>query len=368
QEYSTLVTAVIAYGVANLGHQLSRDGFFMPEGIYADFSTNKGRISVLLDHRNAPMTVANFIGLAEGSISNKTYPEWKPFFNGSIWHRVVKGHVIQAGEPAVVKDPANQEESSTGYEIPNEISSLRHSKAGMIGMANAGPHTNTCQFYITLADRSYLDGNYTLFGEVVDGMDVVNKIGQGDTIFSVTIARAGTEAEKFIVNDDTFTRMVENQWRKVKRERQEKADFESKFISDNYPGLTSTESGLRYKVLKDGTGPAPADSSFLSISYTGTLIGGDSFVSTSDGGKPDYGTKPEVFKWQAGRQGIIKGLQESLMSMKEGEKRLLVIPPALAYGEMSGFYGKSVPGKKRFVISPGQTLILELTLGRISSK
>ncbi len=189
------------------------------EGIYADFNTNKGRISVLLDHEKAPMTVANFIGLTEGTITNATYPPGKPFFNGSIWHRVVKGHVIQGGEPSVVKDPANSEVVSTGYEIPNEISTLSHNKAGMIGMANGGPHTNTCQYYITLADRSYLDGNYTLFGEVVDGMDVVNKIEMGDTTFSISIVRVGEEAVNFIVNDETFKKLLDRQWKKVKDEK-----------------------------------------------------------------------------------------------------------------------------------------------------
>ena len=197
QEYSSLVTAVVAYGISNLDHQLSRDNFFMKDGIYADFNTNKGRFTILLDFMKTPMTTANFIGLAEGSISNASYPHGIPFYNGSIWHRVVKGHVIQGGEPSIVKDPANSEVNSTGYEIPNEITDLSHNKAGMIGMANAGPNTNTCQYYITLGDRSYLDGNYTLFGEVAEGMDVVNKITQGDTTLTVTIVRAGNRCREF---------------------------------------------------------------------------------------------------------------------------------------------------------------------------
>ena len=125
--------SVIAYGIANLNHLLSRDGNFMPDGIYADFSTNRGRISVLLDYKKAPMTVANFIGLSEGTITNATYPAGKTFYSGSIWHRVVKGHVIQGGEPSVIKDPANSEVKSTGYEIPNEISDLSHNKPECLG-------------------------------------------------------------------------------------------------------------------------------------------------------------------------------------------------------------------------------------------
>jgi carboxypeptidase Q len=362
EEYSSLVTAVVAYGIANLDHQLSREGNFMPDGIYADFNTNKGRISVLLDYKKAPITVANFVGLAEGTITNATYPLGIPFYKGSIWHRVVKGHVIQGGEPSTVKDPANTDVNSTGYEIPNEISDLSHKKAGMIGMANSGPNTNTCEYYITLADRSYLDGNYTLFGEVVDGMDVVNKIVQGDTTLSITIVRAGPEAEKLVVNDDTFKELLDKQWKKVNFDKEARKIREEKFIAENYPGLQTLSDGLRYKVLVPGKGNKPKDGSVLSIKYSGKLITGLSFVSSSDQGKPIPGSKPVAFSHPMGKDELIKGLNEAIQDMKTGEKRLLVVPPDLAYGINSGYYGKEVPGQKRFVISPGETLILEVSL------
>jgi cyclophilin family peptidyl-prolyl cis-trans isomerase len=337
-----------------------------PDGIYADFNTNKGKITVLLDYKKAPMTVANFIGLAEGTLSNATYPLGTPFYKESIWHRVVKGHVIQGGEPATVKDPANADVNSTGYEIPNEISDLSHNKAGMIGMANGGPNTNTCEYYITLADRSYLDGNYTLFGEVVDGMDVVNKIEKGDTTHSVTIVRAGPEAEKFVVNDETFKVLLDKQWRKVNHERDMKKLNEEKFIADNYPGLITLPDRLRYKILVTGKGESPADGSVLILQYSGKLISGLTFVSSADDGKPVVGSKPVDFLHTKGKEGLIKGLNEALNDMKAGEKRLLIVPPDLAYGINSGYYGKEIPGQKRFVISPGETIILEVTLSKIS--
>lgn len=361
-EYSSMVTAVVAYGTANLDHLLSRENFFMPDGIYADFNTSKGRFSVLLDYRKAPMTVANFVGLAEGTITNATYPKGKPFFNGSKWHRVVKGHVIQGGEPAVVKDPATFEGSSTGYVIPNEISDLSHNKAGMMGMANAGPHTNTCQYYITLGDRSYLDGNYTLFGEVVEGMDVVNKIEQGDSTVTVTIVRAGEDAEKFTVNDSIFKILTDRQWRKVAWESEVKKAGEEKYISENYPGLISTPSGLRYKILRQGSGKTPSEGSLVRLQYTGQLINGVRFAGTADKGKPEMNVKPAIFSFRFGDEGVIKGLQEAVREMKTGERRLVIIPPELGYGVNSGFYGKEIPGRKRFVISPGEILILEVTL------
>lgn len=365
EEYSSLVTAVVAYGIANLDHLLSREGNFMPDGIYADFNTNKGKFSVLLDYKKAPLTVANFIGLTEGTISNASYPPGVPFYKGSIWHRVVKGHVIQGGEPSIVSDPSNADVNSTGYEIPNEISDLSHNKAGMIGMANDGPNTNTCEYYITLADRSYLDGNYTLFGEVVSGMDVVNNIARGDTTYSITIVRAGSDAEKFLVNDNTFKELLDKQWRKVNNEKTARKFREEKFIADNYPGLTTQPDGLKYKILTQGKGKTPVDASSLKIRYSGKLINGQDFVSSPDEGKPEAGTKPSDFI-SKGTEGLIKGLGESLSDMREGERKLLVIPPDLAYGINSGFYGKEIQGRKRFVISPGETLILEVTLIKVS--
>lgn len=366
EEYSSMVTAVVAYGTANLDHLLSRDGNFMPDGIYADFNTNKGRISVMLDYKKAPMTVANFIGLAEGTISNATYPLATPFFKGSIWHRVVKGHVIQGGEPSTVKDPANADVNSTGYQLPNEITSLSHNKAGMIGMANDGPNTNTCEYYITLADRSYLDGNYTLFGEVVDGMDVVNKIEVGDTTLSVTIIRAGAEAEKFIVNDETFKTMVDKQWKKVNAEKESRKSEDEKFITSKYPNLNSLPDGMRYKILVEGSGNKASDGAVLQLKYEGRLISGMNFVSSADDGKPVSAANAKNFSHKLGQEGLIKGLDEALKDMKAGEKRLLIIPPELGYGVKSAYYGKEIPGQKRFVISPGETLIIEATLVRIT--
>jgi cyclophilin family peptidyl-prolyl cis-trans isomerase len=340
------------------------DGFVnqkKPDGIYAGLKTNKGLIILRLDYKKAPLTVANFIGLAEGTIKNASYPAGVPFYNGSIWHRVVKGHVIQGGSPAIDKAPEKEETSATGYVIPNEISDLSHNKAGMLGMANSGPHTNTCQFYITLGDRSYLDGNYTLFGEVVQGMDVVNNIIQGDTIKTISIIRDGDEAKNFVVNDASFKVLLEKQWSKVNSEEKKRNEKDEKFITDNYKGLILSSTGLRYRILTPGSGSLPSENSEMTVSYTGRLINGSTFSGTNDGGKPAQNALPVEFLCNAGTATLVKGIKESLMEMKKGEKRLLIIPSDLAYGE-NGFYARDIPGKKRFVISPRETLIIELTL------
>lgn len=358
-----ILTCIVLFISQLHGYGQEKEDF--PDGLFAVFNTGKGQIVVSLDYRTTPMTVANFVGLAEGTIKNKTYPAGTPFFNGSVWHRVVKGHVIQGGEPSVVADPANQEESSTGYEIPNEISHLSHNKAGMIGMANGGPHTNTCQYYITLADRSYLDGNYTLFGEVIKGMEVVNRIEQGDTTFSIMILRVGDRAKNFIVNDITFDDLVSKQWTKVNFEKQKRIVTDKKFISDRYPILIDSPTGLRSRVEVNGSGSKPADGQEVNLSYEGLLTNGVKFVSSAEG-KPMDSDKAESFNHIIGTEGLVKGLEEGLKNMKAGERRILVIPADLGYGLNSGFYGKEIPGRKRLVISPGEILILNVTLNKLN--
>ena len=333
----------------------------LKDGIYADYYTSKGRIIVRLDYKKAPMTVANFIGLAEGTITNASCSPGTSFYKESVWHRVVKGHVIQGGSPAIDKAPEKEEVTATGYVIPNEISDLSHNKAGILGMANSGPHTNTCQYYITLGDRSYLDGIYTVFGEVVEGMDVVYRIEQGDTTRSISIIRVGEDAQKFIVNDLTFRHLLDEQWSKVKKEEAMKTNNDEKFIKENWPGLTVTQGGLRYKILVQGKGERPVIGSEISALYTGRLTDGRTFVSTSDAGRPSATDQPSVFVFNADNNRIIKGIKAAVTDMKKGEKRLLIVPADLAYGE-NGFFAKDIPGQKRFVIPPREILILEVTL------
>ncbi|MDP3581763.1 MAG: peptidylprolyl isomerase, partial [Ignavibacteria bacterium] len=340
---------MLAYGFANLDELLPREGAFTPDGIYADISTaSKGRITLALDYEHAPMTVENFIGLAEGTIKNDAVAEGKPYYSNIVWHRVVPTHVIQAGMPNTGK-----ETEGPGYEFPNEIySGLSHNKAGMLGMANAGPNTNGSQFYITLADRSYLDGNYTLFGWVTDGMDVVNKIAQGDTIRNISITRIGEKANAFKVTTESFMKMVSEAKAKVKLADEQRIKTEAQLIANNYSDAATTASGLKYIIKKDGSGEKLAAGYIVKAKYTGKfLISGTEFVSTSIEGKANTIETPEIFEYIVGTTKINPGVDEALADMKPGEVRLVIVPSNLAFGT-SGFYGKSLEGKKRFVISP----------------
>ena len=151
----------------------------MPE-VYAQFNTTEGSFTVRLYEQEAPRTVENFVGLAEGS------KEWtdprtnqkvkRPYYDGVIFHRVIDNFMIQGG------DPLGQGIGGPGYNFPDEFHpKLRHSKAGILSMANRGPNTNGGQFFITLGPTPHLDDRHSVFGEVVDGMDVVRRIGSTAT-------------------------------------------------------------------------------------------------------------------------------------------------------------------------------------------
>ena len=154
------------------------------DGVYAEINTNRGKIVVLLEYKKVPLTVTNFVGLAEGTINNKAKPAGKPYYDGILFHRVVPEFVIQAG------DPLGNGMGGPGYRFPDEFHpSLRHSMAGILSMANAGPKTNGSQFFITHVPTPWLDNHHTVFGRVVgeSDMNVVNSIRQGDRITTITI-------------------------------------------------------------------------------------------------------------------------------------------------------------------------------------
>ena len=152
----------------------------LPPGEYAEFETSMGTIVCQLFPASAPETVANFVGLAEGTksfIDPRTGTSVKrPFFDGLIFHRVIKDFMIQGG------DPLGNGTGGPGYQFKNEVDpSLHFDKKGVLAMANAGPDTNGSQFFITVAPTTWLDGSYSIFGQVVSGQDVADRISQVPT-------------------------------------------------------------------------------------------------------------------------------------------------------------------------------------------
>lgn len=169
------MSALILTGGVSTTNAIAADS-----GTFAKFETTEGEFTVKLFDKQAPKTVANFVGLAEGT------KEWtdprtgkkvkKPLYNGLVFHRVIDGFMIQGG------DPLGTGTGGPGYQFADEFDkSLRHTKAGILSMANAGPNTNGSQFFITLGPTRHLDDKHSIFGEVVSGMDVVKKIGSTRT-------------------------------------------------------------------------------------------------------------------------------------------------------------------------------------------
>ncbi len=147
-------------------------------GTYAHFATSEGNFTVRFFDQDAPKTVANFVGLAEGTVEPATGKpgKSKPVYDGLTFHRIIDGFMIQGG------DPRGDGTGGPGYKFADEFSpTLKFARAGLLAMANSGPNTNGSQFFITLAPTDWLNGRHTIFGEVVEGMDVVQRIGKVKT-------------------------------------------------------------------------------------------------------------------------------------------------------------------------------------------
>ena len=308
----------------------------LKDGLYAIIRTEKGDITLSLEFKKVPMTVMNFVGLAEG-VLNMEDPD-EPFYDGLVFHRVIPDFMIQGG------DPRGNGTGGPGYRFPDEFDdSLKHDAPGVLSMANAGPGTNGSQFFITHVPTPWLNGKHSVFGHVIEGQNVVNSIQQGDKIETVEIVRVGSEAEGFKATKQAFSDLVENCEKKAKeKEAEEMRKIEAE-IANRYPGAVKTPSGLKYVVVKEGSGDKkPKYGQSVTVHYQGSLLNGKIFDSSIMRGTPAT--------FQIGQ--VIEGWNEALQTMKKGEKRTLIIPPDLGYG-IHGFPG---------VIPPNATLIFDVEL------
>ena len=301
----------------------------MKDGLYAEIQTNKGNILLSLEYINCPMTVANFVGLAEGSIPNKEKELGTPYYDGLKFHRVIDNFMVQGG------CPKGSGVGGPGYNFPDEFHpELKHSGPGVLSMANAGPGTNGSQFFITHVATDWLDNKHTVFGNVVEGMDVVNSIAQDDSIEKVSIQKIGDDANAFDA-PTIFANEVKNFEAKQKEIEENASLALKKQIEEKYPEARTTESGLIIANETEGSGVKAEAGKTVSVHYTGRLMDGTVFDSSVERGEPID------FPLGAGR--VIKGWDEGIAELKVGGKATLVIPFHLGYGERG--YPPVIPAK-----------------------
>jgi len=309
----------------------------MENGIYAQITTSKGVILLKLTYDKTPATVANFVALAEGNQPNQQKPEGVPYYDGLTFHRVIPDFMIQGGCPlgTGTGDP--------GYRFDDEFHpSLKHNKPGILSMANAGPGTNGSQFFITHVPTPWLDGKHTVFGEVVEGQNVVDSIAQGDKIEKVEILRVGEAAQQW----DALAAFKHFNESKAERLAQEKRAAEAAFAKE-VEGFSKTESGLYYKITEHGTGEQPQKGQYVAVHYTGMLLDKTVFDSSY--------RRREPIEFKVGVGQVISGWDEGIMLLHQGDKARLVIPAELAYGS------RGAGG----VIPPNAPLIFDVELVKI---
>lgn len=323
----------------------------LSDGMYADMDTDRGHILLELYYEQAPLTVANFVTLAEGNnpqVSDSL--KGKKYFDQLGFHRVVPDFIIQGG------DPQGDGRGGPGYGFYNELSpDLRHDSAGILSMANSGGvKTNGSQFFITHKPTPWLDGYnndgtmkdcslpgakcHSVFGKVVNGQDVVDSIAQYDMIKSVKIVRIGEKANGF----DAVKEFVDGMVKAEQKEQQRIADvakneeiriqnfkaaqkiFEKKMEVDKAKKM---DSGLKVLTFKRGKGKKFNSSVQATIDYTIYLSNG-TLVQSSEGRSP--------LKFIMDQQALIPGVTEAIKTMREGGKKRLFIPYYLGYGENGG--------------------------------
>ena len=347
--FIALLSAMFVFFSCNSQKKAYKD---LGDGLFADIETTQGNIIVKLNYKETPVTVANFVTLAEGKNTFvKAEYKGKPFYNGTIFHRVIKDFMIQGG------DPTGTGMGEPGYRFEDEIvPTLKHDKKGILSMANAGPATNGSQFFITQVPTPHLDGRHTVFGETVKGLEVIDAIANTKTVMNdkpekdikinkITIIANGKDAKNF-----NAVKVFEDYFKEInKRERKKEAKTKAaaaKFLEEvkvQEPQAKALPSGVKIFKLVDGKGKQPNHTHQVMVNYAGYLRNGTLFDSNVKEIEEAYGKYNSLREQQGGYQAfpmpyntsaqLIPGFRDALLTMKVGDKIRVFIPAALGYGE-----------------------------------
>lgn len=337
-------------------------------GVFAEFVTSKDTIIVKLFYDKVPLTVANFVGLAEGShplLADSL--KGKPYYNGTVFHRVIDQFMIQGGDPTATGS------GNPGFKFGDEFDeSLKHDKPGILSMANSGPATNGSQFFITEKPTPYLDNKHSVFGEVVKGFAVVDTISnvkvaprsnkplEDVKILELNIIRQGMSARGFDAEDTWNTefplfeekrlkkleeaRLKAEEDKRIADEKMEAAAQETAPILEDYKSkATKQTSGLLVYNIVKGSGPKPRTGATVKLNYEGYFTDGKLFGSNVKSVDEKYGTYNPRKEQQGGYGGMpmkidpaaqmIPGFKEGVLDMSVGDKTFLYLPSHLGYGE-----------------------------------
>ncbi|MBA6154261.1 peptidylprolyl isomerase [Gelidibacter maritimus] len=336
----------------------------LEDGLYTEIITNKGTMVLRLEYQKAPVTVANFVSLAEGTntLVDSAYIG-KKFYNGLIFHRIIDEFMIQGG------DPTGTGSGSPGYKFNNEVSQdLLHDKLGTLSMANSGPNTNGSQFFITEGPTPNLDGAYNVFGYLVMGEDVLHTLAGVETskpgdkpvedvvMEEVNIIRKGKDAKNFnapVVFKDHFAEAEkaekervakEEEAQRIRAEKSAAAAADMKPALETYEGKSKTlASGLKMFNITKGSGAKPRTGQTVKLNYEGYYTDGRLFDSNVKSVEEHYGMYNEQ-KDQAQMYNpmpmqispdaqMIPGFKEAVNQMQVGDKSFFYLPSHLAYGE-----------------------------------
>lgn len=301
-------------------------------GVFAVMETSKGKIIIELYYKDTPLTVTNFVGLAEGTLDAA---KGKPFYDGLKFHRVIsvangddQDFMIQGG------DPRGNGTGGPGYNFPDEfVDKYTFDKPGVLAMANSGANTNGSQFFITIIPTTWLNGKHTIFGRVIEGQNIVNTTKQNDIIKSVKIYRLGADAEKFTATQADFNKLVIDAGKNAQIAKEKKLAAQIAAVEKAFPGFEKDSNGIYYKITKQGSGSKCGKGKNVSTEYKGYFVDGQVFDQSKGRGPLDFTT---------GIGQMISGYDIMVQDMKVGEKRTVVLPPDQAYGE-NGIPG-AIPG------------------------
>lgn len=337
----------------------------LEDGLYAEIITSKGVMVAKLEQEKAPITVANFVSLAEGShtMVKESYKK-KPFYNSLIFHRVMDKFMIQGG------DPLGTGQGNPGYKFNDEFHpDLKHDKPGILSMANSGPNTNGSQFFITEVPKPHLDNHYNVFGALVIGINIQDSISNVKTdkmnkplkdviIEELNIVRKGKIAKQFDAPS-----VFENHFAEVERlakEKKAKAAAILKATQDKFKQqrakATTLDSGLQYYISEKGTGDELTETSKVLTHYTVYFENGK-LLETSNlevaerldavNKKRKAAKRYQPLTADIGPDAqMIAGFKEGLQQLNVGDKATLFIPYHLAYGEAGR---RGIPGKSNII-------------------